>query len=437
MDAAKPQRVLVLGAYGLIGANVARTLAEQGHDVIALGRDKPTGRRVLPDFPWIFEDLRNLTRPEAWTPILHGIDMVVNCAGALQDNAQDNLETVHLYSIGALVLACEKQGVGIVQISAVGADPAAALAFFRTKAQGDALVREARVNWWVFRPGLVIAPSSYGGTTLIRMLAGFPYIQPVALPTTPIQTVSVQDVARAVARAVGGQTPPGTEADLVEEAARPLVDIIAATRRWLGFAPARLTLAVPKWGVRLMGRIADWLGRLGWRSPLRSSALAALADGVVGRSDETRRALGRPATPLEETFQDMPAAVEDRLFARVQMLTPLLLFVLALAWVWKGIAGLQGLEVLARTMEAHGAPGLTARIVIAAISSISIALGLSLFVRAWAVRTLVVMVFVSLFYAAAMTFLAPYMWGDPLGAGADLALIIVAALTARVMMDTR
>ena len=83
-------------------------------------------------------------------------------------------------------------------------------------------------------------------------------------------------------RAAERRIPPGTQADLVEEEVHPLVDIIAATRRWLGFAPARLTLAVPLWAVRLVGRGADLLGRLGWRSPLRSTAVEALGTELRG-----------------------------------------------------------------------------------------------------------------------------------------------------------
>jgi hypothetical protein len=159
--------------------------------------------------------------------------------------------------------------------------------------------------------------------------------------------------------------------------------------------------------------------------------------GVVGDAKQTRKALGRPAQPLEDTFADMPAAVEDRLFARVQILTPLLIFALALSWVWRGVAGLGSLDSLVQALAANGMPVLAGRIVVSTISAMSIALGLSVLVQRWAVRALVVMVFVALFYGAALTLLAPYMWGDPFGAGANLLLVIVAALAARVMMDTR
>lgn len=437
MDDAQPTRVLVLGAYGLLGAHIARALAARGHDVVPLGRDRAAARRVLPGYPWVIQDMRRLTRPEAWLNLAHSVDFVVNCAGTLQASSMDDPEAVHLHAIGALAAACERAGTGLVQISAVGAAPDAELTFFRSKADGDALVRGAQTDWWIFRPGLVIAPSSYGGTTLIRTLAAVPYLQPIALPTVPVQTVSVDDVALAVIRAVEGVTPPGTEVDLVEREARPLVDIVAATRRWLGFRPARITVGVPMPLVRLVGRVADLFGRLGWRSPLRTTALRALSSGVVGNAVGTKAALGRAAKPLEETYAGFAAQVEDRLFARVQLLAPLLLVALALTWIWKGAAGLAAFDEITAALLAQGMPEFTSRLVVAGISTMSIALGLSLFVRKWAVRTLVVMVFVAIFYGAALTFMAPAMWADPFGAGADLLVTIAAALAARAMLDTR
>jgi uncharacterized protein YbjT (DUF2867 family) len=437
MSDSQPSRILVLGAYGLIGAHVARALAARGHDVVALGRDRATARRVLPDLPWVFHDLRRMTRPEVWGPLTQSVDFVVNCAGSLQASGADDLEAVHLHAIGALAAACERAGTGLVQISAVGAEPEAPLAFFRTKAEGDALVRAARTDWWIFRPGLVIAPTSYGGTTLIRTLAAVPFLQPIALPTAPVQTVSVDDVALAVARAVEGITPPGAEADLVSREVHPLVDIVAATRRWLGFKPAQFTVGLPMPLVALVGRVADLLGRLGWRSPLRTTAIRALAAGVVGRPEGTRRALGRDALSLEQTYRGFSARVEDRLFARVQLLVPLLLVALAASWIWKGATGLWAFPEITETLIARDMPEFTTRLVVAALSTLSIALGLSLFVRRLAVRTLVVMVFVAIFYGAAVSFMAPALWADPFGARANLLVIIAAALATRAMLDTR
>lgn len=431
------KRVLVLGGYGLIGANVARALAERGHEVIALGRDLGAARRVLPGFPWVIRDMRALTTPDDWLPLVQDVDFVVNCAGALQDNLLDNLEVVHLHAIGALVLACEKSKTSIVQISAVGADEHSVLPFYRTKAEGDALIRESHVNWWIFRPGLVVAPSSYGGTTLIRMLAGVPLVQPIALPHAPIQSVSVGDVAWAVTRAVEGQIKTGTEADLVEDRTHALIDVVALTRRWLGFPAAGFTWTLPSWSVRLVGKVADLFGAFGWRSPMRTTAVRALELGVLGDPAQTRTALGRPAYSLEETFHDMQARVEDRHFARIQLLAPLLILTLSAAWILQGASGLIGMPILVDDMATRGIPPLLSRSVIGFLGTVGVALGVSLLFRRWALRTLLVMVFVTIFYGVAVTMLAPGVWTDPFGSGADILPMTVALLIARVLMDAR
>lgn len=80
-------RILVLGGYGLIGSHVATRLVEDGHAVVGLGRDIAAARRRFPKIEWIERDLRAMTRPQDWRALLIGVDTVVNCAGALQDDA--------------------------------------------------------------------------------------------------------------------------------------------------------------------------------------------------------------------------------------------------------------------------------------------------------------------------------------------------------------
>ena len=84
-----------------------------------------------------------------------------------------------------------------------------------------------------------------------------------------IQTVSVTDVARAVERALNGELQSGQCYDLVEDQPHSMRDLIAAHRRWLGFPKAALTINIPSWLLSPVAGVADVLGKLGWRSPLR------------------------------------------------------------------------------------------------------------------------------------------------------------------------
>ncbi|WP_254441252.1 NAD-dependent epimerase/dehydratase family protein [Ruegeria atlantica] len=77
------KNVLVLGAYGFIGAAVTRSLQAEGAYVAAFVRNLKTGVQVLPDVTQVQGDLRACLQPKDWVAHLEHVDCVVNCAGAL------------------------------------------------------------------------------------------------------------------------------------------------------------------------------------------------------------------------------------------------------------------------------------------------------------------------------------------------------------------
>ena len=428
-------QVLVIGAYGLIGSAVARRLSADDCAVIGLGRNAETAQRVMSGIDWIIRDLVDLRDEAAWLPLLDGMSFVVNCAGALQDGGNDSLDAVHRDTVIAMVRACEATGTGIVQISATGAAETASTPFMRTKAAGDAAVREAKTQTWIFRPGLVLAPTAYGGTTLLRMLAAVPVIQPLALPDTRIQTVGVGEVAGAVSRAVSGDIPPGTECDLIENSAHPLREVIAAQRRWLGFGTARRDMTLPDFAIGIVRRVADVFGRLGWRSPLRSSTVRMLEEGVTGDPAPWRAISGSGLLSMTETLGAVSATVEDRLFARIALLMPLVIAILFVFWLISGIVGLLRVDEAARMLD--GWPRGLALGSVVFWSLVDIAIAAALLIRKTATKACWAMVIVSIVYLLSATLITPHLWADPLGPLVKVLPAIALALVARAMLETR
>lgn len=430
-------RVLILGGYGFLGAAIMRAAMATGLDCVGLGRSAATGSRLVPEAPWIGADMAALDTAEKWTPHLSEIDAIVNAAGALQDGARDDLDAIHRRSIAALVAAAEKTGVKrFVQISAPGADAGASTAFLRTKATGDAAVRATSLDWVILKPGLVIGRGAYGGTALLRMLAGFPFMTPLIHAKARVQTVALEDVADAVVAALSGEIPMRREFDLVEDASHSLREIVRGFRRRLGFAPARLEPDLPAWAAAPVAVIADIAGALGWRSPLRSTALKVMGENVLADPTAWREATGRGLRSFDESLASIESDAQGRIFARAGLAMPLMIISLGVFWVLSGIVGLVEIERAAAHLYASmDVP--SAKALVIAGSLVDILIGAGLLVKITSRAAALASVVVAMSYLVAGTFIEPSLWADPFGALAKIIPLSAMGLAVALMQEER
>ena len=426
-------RVLVLGGYGLIGLEIVRRLRVAGHELVGLGRSVQKGRSAAPDVRWIGADIATLTAPHAWAPHFEGVDAIVNASGALQDGARDNLRAAQQDAIIALIQACAGKPIRFVQISAPGAELDARTAFLRTKAVADAALRASALEWTILKPGLVISANAYGGTSLLRMLAATPVAQPLVLGDARVQIVAASDVADAVLRAVEGATPSRRDYDLAAAEAHTLRDVVDKFRAWLGFKPASVRLELPRALGFLLARGADLAGWLGWRSPLRTTALRVLSDGITCNGAAWEAASGRKLKSLDETLAALPATAQERIYARAQLVQPILVLTLSAFWIASGVIGFLQSDAAARVLDGALAPEQAMLFVLGGAVA-DLAIGIGLLLRPFTRLAALAAIALSIAYLVGATLLTPHLWADPLGPlvkifpGMALALA-VAALT--------
>ena len=410
-------RVLVLGAYGLIGTHILIRLRSAGHEVVGLGRDTRQASRRFPEVEWITADLSRLLTAEDWVPILvrARCRAIVNAAGALQDGARDSVANVQSRSMRVLYGLARAHGADrFVQVSATRAQPDAGTNFMRTKAEADRALAASDLDWVILRPGLVLSPEAYGGTALLRALAAMPIVVPIAFAETPVQTIAGDDVAEAVLSAIEGSVPARRIYDLVEDTPHSLRTVQRRLRAWLGLAPAR-EWEVPAMVVRCVALIADGLGWLGWRSPFRSTAVAELQAGIRGDGTEWRRAGGHVLKPLDATLRALPSTVQERWFARAFLLKPLAIAVLAAFWIVTGVVALAFPDQATGVLSSRGVGDWTAGAIVVGGGIVDIALGLAILVRSTTTRAALGMILVTAAYLLGASVLAPGLWLDPLG----------------------
>lgn len=429
------KHVLVLGAYGLIGAEVVSALRRAVHRVTGAGRNSRAAHRRLPGVEFLTLDMAQTTTPEAWH-MLQGFDAVVNCAGALQDGPDTDLEALHHHALAALGTAACRSNTRIVQISAVGASPDSPIPFLASKARGDVALLASGAEATVLRPGLVLARSAYGGTTLIRMLASVPLIQPLALPEAKLQSVGTADICTAVLRAIETDDLLGQQLDLVETVPQSLPQIIAAHRHALGLSPARVTVSLPGWMIPITAKSADLLGRLGWRSPLRSTAIAVLKNAPVGDPAPWSR-LASAVPTLEQRLEQVQLGPEHRAQARAALLMPLCVATLALFWGFSGVMGVLSLPAAMRTLLDIGWNAGLAKLSVLFWSAIDILLASAILYRPWAQKAALAMAGVSAIYLVMGTVVTPHLWADPLGPLAKIGPALMLALVTAHLLEER
>lgn len=427
-------RVLVVGAYGLIGGHVVARLLGEGFQVTGVGRDVTAARRRTPAVAWLALDMAS-SSAEAWLPALEGVSAVVNCAGALQDNPGDDLTGVHTRGLARLSEACQAAGVRrFIQISASTIDRGTD-AFSTTKQAGDAALGRTGLDWLILRPGLVLAPAVHGGSALLRGLAGFPGLVPAVHADASIRLVSVEDLAEAVVRGLAVGAPSRVTLDLVSAEAVTLGTLLVRIRAWLGFAPVPL-LDAPAPVARLVAHLADAAAWLGWRSPMRSTALGQLAAGVGGRTGDAA-VLGLDLRSLDRILAGRPSSVQDRRHARSYFLTPVVLAGLSAFWLVSGLVGLASqAQATAVLTQAGLAPDLSRGFVLAGIGA-DLALAALVLVRRTSRWALAGMMAVSLAYLAGATLWRPDLWLDPLGPLVKTLPAALLALCALALQEDR
>lgn len=427
-------RVLITGAYGFIGSAVTARLLADGHEVIGTGRDTRRAARAFPRARWVSLDLAKAVRAEDWLPHLKGIDAVVNCAGVLQDSGTDDVRRVHVEGPRALFDACERAGVRrIIQVSAIGVE--GDTDFARTKREADEALMQSGLDWIVLRPSIVVGRNVYGGTALIRSLASLPLL-PMGPRDALLQPVQVSDLAKAIEFFLGADAPKRQLLEVAGPERLKLSELIAAYRLWLGYEPARV-LRIPAALETTIFRLGDLAGMLGWRPPVRTTALRQLQMDVVGDGTKWTSMTGISAARVQEMLARDPASVQERWFAKLFLLKPVFIGGLALFWI------ASGLITLGPALDAAAAvllqAGFSSHFMLAAIAggALDVLIGAGIAIRKAARPALLASIAVSGAYLALGGILLPELWADPLGPLVKIVPVLLASFAALAILDDR
>src|SRR5690606_35099174 len=206
-----------------------------------------------------------------------------------------------------------------------------ATGFSRSKHAGDADLLARDLDWVILRPSVVVGPPAYGGSALLRGLAALP-VWPVMPGTGPLQLVHLDDVLALIENLLKPHAPARHVLEVVGPRSFTFAEAVGMFRNWLRFAPAR-SIRLPPWLARAAFRVGDLVSLLGWRPPLRSTAGVEIAFGATGDREALRRLTGFETRDVEQMLAREPASVQERWFARLYFLKPLMFAVFGAFWI--------------------------------------------------------------------------------------------------------
>ncbi|MBE9604117.1 complex I NDUFA9 subunit family protein [Acetobacteraceae bacterium H6797] len=279
----------VFGGTGFIGSQVTQRLLHLDYVVRVVTRDPDKVRALATDgVPGqIVPLVPDITSEADITRAVAGADAVVSLIGLLYEKRPGAFARTHTELPGLIARAARLAKVRrLTHISAIGASPESPSLYARTKAGGEALLREHFPAATILRPSIVFGPGD-GFFNRFAQLARLLPFMPVVRGDTRLQPVYVGDVADAVIATLTRDDTPGRLYELGGPRIAPFRDWLRLVLEVTG--RRRRLVELPDGLVALQARIGDHLPN----PPLTTDQLRMLSrDNVVSEGALTLADLG-------------------------------------------------------------------------------------------------------------------------------------------------
>ncbi|MBN8956009.1 MAG: complex I NDUFA9 subunit family protein [Rhizobiales bacterium] len=237
--------ITVFGGSGFLGRHLIRALAREGYRIrVGVRRPDLAGDlQPLGRVGQIMPVQANLRYPDSVAAAVRDASVVINLVGILYERGKQTFAGVQAQGAGNVARAAAAVGARMIQVSAIGADAESASFYARSKAAGEAAVREAVPDAMIFRPSIMFGPEDDFFNRFGAMARISPFLPLIGGGETRFQPVYVGDVAAAIAAAVAGRARPGTTYELGGPAVRTFRELMEYVLETTG--RQRLLLPVP------------------------------------------------------------------------------------------------------------------------------------------------------------------------------------------------
>lgn len=237
--------IVITGATGFVGEEIARQVHEAGYPIRAIVRDPQQARWLTERYgAELFHG--NVLYPPSIEGAMRGANCVIHLVGIIHEQNENTFERAHTRATQYVVDEAKKSGVKrYVHMSALGVRENARSRYHQTKWAAEEYVRKSGLAWTIFRPSFIYGPKDKAINTLAKLVRRLPFVPVLGNGNTKIQPISVGNVAKAFVASVRNDASIGKAYDLCGPEAFTWNELYDKLQKILGTRKPKLHLPLP------------------------------------------------------------------------------------------------------------------------------------------------------------------------------------------------
>jgi len=188
-------KITISGATGYVGQNIAKSLAENGFEVVALARNRKKvgfGRTLVS---------KDLTE-KSLEKYARGSVALLHLIGIGRQSPDSDFETINVGLIKNAISLCKRAGIKkLVYLSGLGASANSTSGYFISKFKAEQEIIRSGLDYTIFRPSYIIGEGDQLSRNILKQAARGSVVI-VGSGRYRFQPISVSDVSRVVRKSI-------------------------------------------------------------------------------------------------------------------------------------------------------------------------------------------------------------------------------------------
>jgi uncharacterized protein YbjT (DUF2867 family) len=250
--------VVVFGGTGFLGRRIVCELAAQKMNIVVAARHPSISQNAAAGGGRIRSIAADVIDPSSIARAVGNASAIVNCVSLYVESDDATFQAVHVRGARNVAGAAAKAGVGaLVHISGIGSDESSATPYICARGRGEAAVHDMFPDATILRPSVMFGRGDAVLSAIADIAAITPVIPMFGVGDTRLQPVYVDDVAKAVQRAIATS---GARGAVYELGGPEIVSYRTLVERVLQWTDRqRILLPFPFFGWQFLAKIAQLL----------------------------------------------------------------------------------------------------------------------------------------------------------------------------------